>query len=68
MTDKVPRFLRFLSGLFGYAAQPIAKALQQKSGTLALPAEGFLVTDSKGPLSDGEIERATAWAQSIAEV
>ncbi len=65
MTDKVPRFLRLMSSLLGYAAQPMAKALVKKGSTLAVPAEGFLVTDSKGPLAEGELDRAIAWATGL---
>jgi hypothetical protein len=52
--------------IFGYAAEPIADRLQKKGGTLVTPPEGFYVGDTEGPLLDGELERATAWAQDIA--
>ena len=35
--------------LFGYAADPIAKALQKKSGDLVVPPEGFYVAGRKVP-------------------
>jgi hypothetical protein len=31
-------------------------------------AESFLVGDSEGPLADGEVERAQAWAAGLANV
>lgn len=50
----------------GYAAPIIANALQSKSGTLALPAEGFFVKGEEGPLVDGELERAVNWGEKLA--
>ena len=51
--------------LFGYAAEPIGERLRKKGGSLVVPPEGFFVSDSEGPLKEGELERATAWAGSI---
>ena len=53
--------------LLGYAAGRIGKKLVEKGGNLVAPEEGFLVKSAKGPLVDGEIERAAAWAKGIAE-
>jgi len=50
---------------FGYAAEPIGKQLVKKGGVQAVPPEGFIVNGEKGPLRDGELERAAAWAQKI---
>jgi len=50
----------------GYAAPIIAEKLQSKGGTLALPAEGFLVKGEEGPLVDGELERAVNWGKTLA--
>ncbi|HOU13569.1 MAG TPA: flavodoxin domain-containing protein [Anaerolineae bacterium] len=50
---------------FGYAAEPIGKQLVKKGGTQAVSPEGFIVTGEKGPLREGELERAVAWAQKI---
>lgn len=58
-------FVRVLVKTFGYAAKPIAAQLRKKGGALALPPEGFLVLDSKGPLKQGELERAAAWGQRL---
>ena len=57
--------LKFFVKLFGYAADPIAKRLQQKGGTLVIPPEGFIVKGSEGPLKDGELDRAANWAGQI---
>ncbi len=54
--------------IFGYAAQRIADALKTKGGNLVSPPEGFFVKGRRGPLLDGELERAAAWAKSIAAI
>lgn len=63
---KVPGFVRFLIGIFGYAAEKIGKALQEKGAVLVTAAEGFWVDDTEGPLTDGELDRAAAWAKKLA--
>jgi flavodoxin I len=52
--------------LFGYAAGRIADALKDKGGNLVAPAEAFFVKSAKGPLAEGELERAAVWAKGIA--
>jgi flavodoxin len=52
--------------IFGYAATRIADTLTIKGGNLIAPAEGFLVKGPRGPILDGELERAAAWAKTIA--
>ncbi len=54
-----------LVGIFGYAAGKIAGSLKKKGGNLVLPPEGFFVKGGKGPLKDGELERAANWAKAI---
>ena len=56
-----------LVGVFGYAAGRIAGNLKRKGGTLIAPPEGFFVTGSKGPLKEGELDRAAGWAKGILE-
>jgi flavodoxin I len=51
--------------IFGYAAGRIANSLKDKGGTLIASAEGFFVKSTKGPLVEGELERAAAWAKGI---
>lgn len=58
--------LAAMISIFGFAAQPIAKALRKKGGQEAAPPEGFYVEDSEGPLRGGELERAEAWAREAA--
>lgn len=53
--------------LFGYAAPRIAASLANKGGTLIGSPGGFFVTGGKGPLKEGELERAAAWAKEIIE-
>jgi len=52
-------------GIFGYAAGKIGKALKKKGGNLILPPEPFFVKATRGPLKDGELERAAAWAKDV---
>jgi flavodoxin len=56
---------RFIVDKGGYAAKAIANALRKKGANLVAPPEGFLVTGEQGPLKDGELERAAAWARQI---
>lgn len=58
--------LTFLESIFGYAAEPIGRALTKAGATLVLPAEGFIVTKSEGPLRAGEIDRAAGWGEKLA--
>jgi len=62
--DKV-RILAFFVKIFGYAAEPMAKRLQGKGGDLVVPPAWFYVADIEGPLLEGELERAAAWAEQI---
>jgi flavodoxin len=59
------RIIAGLAGGFGYAAKHIADSLQNKGGNLIKPPEGFVVKGGKGPLVEGELERATSWAQEL---
>jgi flavodoxin I len=63
--DIKSRALRFLVDLFGYAAKPISKKLGKKGAQIVIAPEGFLVGDTEGPLKQGELERAAAWAKQI---
>jgi flavodoxin len=59
------RILAFFVKMFGYAAKPIADRLEKKGAGLAVPPEGFYVSDTEGPLLEGELERAADWAKQI---
>lgn len=54
-----------LVGIFGYAAGKIANGLVSRGGKLITPPEGFFVKGSKGPLKEGELERAGNWANAV---
>lgn len=51
--------------IFGYAAGKIGRNLKKKGGSLILSPEGFFVKGTKGPLKEGELERAASWAEEI---
>lgn len=51
--------------LFGFAAHRMARSLEAKGWNLLAPPEGFVVLGVKGPLREGELERAAGWAKSI---
>jgi len=53
------------AAIFGYAAGRIAKSLKEKGATVIGSPQGFLVTGTEGPLKEGELERAAAWAKEI---
>ena len=55
-----------LSRIFGFAAPRIAKRLEKTGVALVGEPGGFIVEGIKGPLKEGELERAAAWAQEIA--
>lgn len=50
----------------GSAAKRAAKALRRAECRLLAPAESFLVTGTKGPLRDGELDRARRWGAELA--
>ncbi len=51
--------------LFGFAAPKITQSLKKKGGEVVCAAEGFIVVGSEGPLKEGEVARAAAWAKEI---
>jgi flavodoxin len=59
------KFLEFMVGLLGYAAEPMSKKLIRQGGVSAVEPIGFLVEDTEGPLGEGEIKRAEKWAREI---
>ena len=52
-------------GIFGYAAGKIAKDLTKKGGNLIVNPEPFYVKATRGPLKEGELERAADWAKEV---
>ncbi|WP_195909224.1 flavodoxin/nitric oxide synthase [Microlunatus sp. Gsoil 973] len=55
-----------LRRLAGSAANRAARKLRGNGFALAARPMSFYVADLKGPLLDGEIERATAWGRDLA--
>jgi flavodoxin I len=50
--------------VFGYAGGKIAEKMKSLGATLVAEPEGFIVEGEEGPLAEGELERAAAWAES----
>ena len=59
------RFSSRLAKVFGFAAGRIANPLQKKGGNLLVEPEAFYVESTKGPLKEGELERAASWAEEV---
>ena len=53
------------SRMAGSAAPKIEKALIKAGCSIVAPATKFAVTGNKGPLADGQLDKATAWAKEI---
>ena len=51
--------------LFGFAAEKISQSLKEKGATPVPQLGEFIVTGKKGPLKEGELERAANWAKEI---
>ncbi len=60
-----PAIFRSIVKKGGYAAPVIAKELEAKGANRIAEPEGFLVERSEGPLVEGELERAAAWAETL---
>ncbi len=50
----------------GSAAKSAAKALRRQGYDMVVKPESFWVGDTKGPLLDGELERARQWGEHLA--
>lgn len=50
-----------------HASKTEEKLLKSHGAAILAPAEHFQVTDAKGPLADGEEDRARRWGQALAE-
>jgi Flavodoxin len=61
--DTKARKARHLPG----CARGLAKTLRRRGYTLVLPAESFLVEDIRGPLLDGELDRASRWGSVLGQ-
>jgi flavodoxin len=61
------RHKSLLTRALGYAAGRVSDKLKGKGGTLVASPEGFWVEGLKGPVKEGELERAAAWAREVVE-
>jgi flavodoxin len=57
----------YRSRLSGSAAKKIEKALRRQGCSIVAPALRLFVTGREGPLAEGELDKATAWAKQILE-
>jgi flavodoxin I len=55
-----------LAGMFGYAAVRMSEVLVKNGGMQIAEPEGFIVKGRRGPLEEGELERAADWARKLA--
>jgi hypothetical protein len=53
------------AALTGSAARGVSRRLRRR-GYVVVGAESYLVEDAEGPLEEGELDRARAWAAGIA--
>ncbi len=49
----------------GSAARTLSRKLHRLGGKQVVPPESFFIVARKGPLGEGEVERAKRWAESI---
>lgn len=63
--DTESAVLKFFIKMFGYAAEPMNKQLVKKEGIQKGAPAGFIVQDVKGPLKEGELQRAAEWAKHL---
>ena len=60
-----PAPLRWVVDAGGYAADRIAQMLGHQNVRTVGTHAGFIVTGQEGPLAEGELERARAWARGL---
>ena len=54
--------------IFGRAAPRLAEEMKKQGRNVIIESEGFVVKGRKGPLKEGELERAEKWAKQITEI
>lgn len=59
------KFLSFMAKTFGFAYPTMQNRLKRTGVEIAVEGKGFIVLDSEGPLQDGELEKAAAWAETL---
>lgn len=65
MEDIPVRFIRYFQKRSGGAASVMARQLARRGVTLISEPKGFCVKESEGPLKDGELDKAAAWALTL---
>jgi flavodoxin len=50
---------------FGFAAVKMADQLKEQGNALVSEPMGFIVKGQKGPLAEGELDRATQWGKEL---
>lgn len=60
-----PTPLRWVVGIGGYAATRMARQMATNGARLRGTPGAFVVTGLEGPLKEGELERAAAWAEGL---
>jgi flavodoxin len=50
---------------FGFAAVKMADQLREQGNSLISEPTGFIVKGQKGPLAEGELDRATLWGKEL---
>jgi flavodoxin len=60
------RWLKFVMKRVGFAAPQIAADLVEKGAKLISQPQGFIVHNMKGPIEQGELERARLWSRELA--
>lgn len=63
--DVKPKLIGMAIKWAGYADKKMIKLLQPSGADVVPPGNGFMVSESEGPLKAGELERAVDWANSI---
>jgi flavodoxin I len=53
--------------IFGFAASKISASLKDKGAAIIIPPEPFYVFGTKGPLKQGEQDKAIQWGKMLAE-
>lgn len=56
---------KFKNPIAGNASKRISKSLKEAGAEIVAKPQSFFVKGSKGPLTDGEMEKAAKWAASI---
>lgn len=57
--------LKLVMKTVGFAAPKLSKDLEKRGCRIIIPAEGFIVNDTQGPLHRDELTRAAQWAKEI---